>query len=144
METEKDIGKVLPATLNFLWEEEFDASKEASISWSVPCAELIELLQLRQLEEDGFYYDKEGKLAAFDTSLTQHIGGVVIRKELLDEFLRKSGLKIIWIVDARKEIHNENVSISRSNEWTGLLTYGKECVTGDTYRIIEESIPKQK
>ena len=144
VEAEKDIGKVLPATLNFLWEKEYDTSKEASISWSLPCAELIELLQLRQLEEDGFYYDKEGKLAAFDTSLTQHIGGVVIRKELLDEFLRKSGLKIIWIVNARKEIHNENVSISRSNEWTGLLIYGKECVTGDIYRIIEESIPKQK
>lgn len=135
VEAEKDMGKVLSATLNFLWEEEFDASKEASISWSVPCAELIELLQLRQLEEDGFYYDKEGKLAAFDTNLTQHIGGVVIRKELLDEFLRKSGLKIIWIVNARKEIHNENVSISRSNEWIGLLTYGTGYVAGSVYRI---------
>ena len=30
------------------------------------------------------------------------------------------------------------------NEWTGLLTYGEDCVTGEVYRIIEESIPKQK
>lgn len=135
VEAEKDIGKVLPATLDFLWEKELDASKEASISWSVPCAELIELLQLGQLEEDGVYYDKNGKLAAFDIKITQHIGGVVIRKDLLDEFLRKSGLKIIWIVDARKEVHNEDSSISQSSEWTGLLTYGKECVAGDIYRI---------
>lgn len=56
-------------------------------------------------------------------------------RELLDEFLRKSGLKIIWIVNARKEIHNENVSISRSNEWIGLLTYGTGYVAGSVYRI---------
>ena len=140
VEVEKDIGKVLPATLDFLWEEEFDASKEASVSWSVPCAELIELLQLGQLEEDGVYYDKNGKLAAFDTKITQNIGGVMLRKDLLDEFLQKSGLKIIWIADARKEVHNADLSISQSSEWTGLLTYGKECVTGDIYRIAAGSM----
>ena len=83
----------------------------------------------------GVYYDKNGKLAAFDTKVTQHIGGVVIRKDLLDEFLRKRGLKIIWIADARKEVHNADLSISQSIEWTGLLTYGKEYVEGNIYRI---------
>ena len=135
VEEEENIGKILPATLDFLWEKEPDASQKASISWSVPCAELIELLQIGQLEEDGVYYDKNGKLAAFDTKVTQHIGGVVIRKDLLDEFLRKRGLKIIWIADARKEMHNADLSISQSIEWTGLLTYGKEYVEGNIYRI---------
>ena len=135
VEEEENIGKILPATLDFLWEKEPDASQKASISWSVPCAELIELLQIGQLEEDGVYYDKNGKLAAFDTKVTQHIGGVVIRKDLLDEFLRKRGLKIIWIADARKEVHNADLSISQSIEWTGLLTYGKEYVEGNIYRI---------
>src|SRR5699024_2063527 len=70
-EDEKEIGRILYAVANLLWEEEFDASKSDSLSWSVPCAEIIETFHLRQLEYDGFYYDEDGELAAFDTTLTQ-------------------------------------------------------------------------
>ena len=37
--------------------------------------------------DDGFYYDSEGKLAAFDTELNGQKAGCVVRKDILDSFL---------------------------------------------------------
>ena len=61
-------------------------------------------MKLRQLECDGFFYDSEGKLAAVDTDLTQNINRVVVKKDILNEFLEKTGLNLVWIVHAEKEI----------------------------------------
>ena len=49
---------------------------------SVPCGKLIEDMQLRQLDADGFYFDLEGKLAAFDADFVQGINSVIIRKDM--------------------------------------------------------------
>lgn len=122
-EVEEDIGMILHATSDLLWEEEYDASKEITISWSVPCAEIIKSLGLKQMEYEGFYYDSNGKLAVFDTVLTQSSGGVVIRKDLLDEFLSKTEMELIWIVQGEKEIHESDLSISRWSEWEALYEY---------------------
>lgn len=135
-EVEKEIGKILHASSDLLWEEEFDASKPEAISWSVPCAEMIETLQLRQLESDGFYYDETGKLAAFDMNITQHHGGVVVRKDLLDAFLEARGTRLVWIVNASKEIHSSDLSISQWSEWTALLSYDETNIKGDIHRVM--------
>ena len=130
-EKRTNIGKILHATSTLLWEEEFDASKEEAISWEVPCAEIIETLKLEQKEYDGFYYDKTGKLAAFDMELVQGKGGAVIRKDLLEKFLSLTGMKLIWIVQGAKEIHNIDLSIARWSEWEALFVFGKGRITGD-------------
>ena len=135
-ELEREIGKILHASSNLLWEEQYDASKSEPISWSVPCAELIETLHLRQLKYDGFYYDETGKLAAFDTKITQHHGGVVVRKDLLDKFLNDRGMKLIWILNASKEIHASNLGIAKWSEWTGLLSYDKTNIKCNVNRVI--------
>lgn len=46
----KELGK------NINWEAEYD-EKENAISQSLPCFKLIEIMSLRQQQEDGFYYD---------------------------------------------------------------------------------------
>ena len=94
-EIEKEIGKFLHATTDLLWEEEYDATKETAISRSLPCAKLIEMMNLRQQQADGFYYDSNGMLAAFDTDLTQKINSVVVRQDILDTFLDKAGMKLV-------------------------------------------------
>lgn len=86
--------------------------KENAISQSLPCFKLIEIMSLRQQQEDGFYYDSNGMLAAFDTDLTQKVNSVVVRKDILDTFLSKTGMKLVWLVDAEKEIHAGDYSIS--------------------------------
>ena len=114
-----------------LWEEEYDATKEEAISHSLPCAKLIEEMELKQLTADGFFYDVDGKLAAFDTDLTQQVNSVVVRKDILDTFLTKTGMKVIWLVDAEKEIHSSDYSIVACSDWEAVFGYDGQQITGD-------------
>lgn len=137
-EVEKEIGQILHATTDLLWEAEYDATTEVTISRSFPCKKLIEVMELRQLEADGFFFDKDGKLAAFDTDLTQKINSVVVRKDILDSFISQTGLKLVWLVDAEKENYTEDFSnVNRSN-WEAVFTYEGNHITGDINRLPEE------
>lgn len=130
-EIEKEIGKILHATTDLLWEGEYDATKENAISRSFPCAKLIEIMNLRQQQEDGFYYDSNGRLAAFDTDLTQKVNSVVVRKDILDTFLSKTGMKLVWLVDAEKEIHAGDYSITKWSDWEAVFTYEGDGIVGE-------------
>ncbi len=134
-EIEKEIGKILHATTDLLWEEEYDATKETAISRSLPCAKLIEMMNLRQQQADGFYYDSNGMLAAFDTDLTQKINSVVVRKDILDTFLGKTGMKLVWLVDAEKEIHAGDYSITKWSDWEAVFIYEGDGITGEIRRL---------
>ena len=134
-EIEKDIGKILHATTDMLWEEEYDATIETGINYSFPCAKLIEEMGLKQHALDGFWYDEKGILAAFDTYLTtEKAKGVVVRKDILDSFLQKTGLVLVWIVEAAKEIFDANSCQNRS-DWEAVFVYGKEEISGDVHRL---------
>lgn len=134
-EVEKEIGKILHATTDLHWEEEYDATKEEPISYSLPCANLIEVMGLRQLVADGFFYDPDGKLAAFDSDLTQKVNSVVVRKDILDRFLDKTGMKLVWLVDAAKEIHARDYTIESWSEWEAVFTYERDHIDGNIYKI---------
>lgn len=134
-EIEKEIGKVLHATTDLLWDEEYDATKENAVSQSLPCAKLIEIMNMRQQQEDGFYYDSNGMLAAFDTDLTQKVKSVVVRKDILDTFLGKTGMKLVWLVDAEKEIHAGDYSITKWSDWEAVFTYEGDGIAGEIHRL---------
>lgn len=134
-EIEKEIGKILHATTDLLWEEEYDATKQTAISISMPCAKLIEIMNLRQQKADGFYYDSNGTLAAFDTDLTQKINSVVVRKDILDTFLDKIGMKLVWLVDAEKEVHAGDYSITKWSDWEAVFTYERDSIAGEIRRL---------
>ena len=134
-EIEKEIGKILHATTDLLWEEEYDATKELAINYSMPCAKIIKVMGLRQLASDGFFYDFDGKLAAFDTNLTQKVNSVVVRKDILDEFMKRTGLRLVWLVDAGKEIHTNDYSIERWSDWEAVYVYEGNSITGDIQRL---------
>lgn len=131
----REIGKILYATTNLLREEEYDATKENTISQSLPCSKLIEIMSLRQQQEEGVYYDSNGMLAAFDTDLTQKVNSVVVRKDILDTFLSKTGMKLVWLVDAQKEIHAGDYSITKWSDWEAVFIYEGNCIAGEIYRL---------
>lgn len=130
-----NLGKILNTTQDLLWEEEFDASKEESLSYSHPCAELITTLGLRQTIYDGYYYDADGTLVAFDTDLTKQKAGLVIRKSVLDKFLSEKKLHLVWFVNAAKEIHDSTLMITNYTDWSGLLVYTGDSVEGEYYTV---------
>jgi hypothetical protein len=134
----KQIGKILFSTTTLRWGAEYDASKEETILCDVPGAELINELNLVQMEDDGFYYDKEGRLVAFDINLTQSIDGLVIRKSALDDFLQKTGMRIIWVVSGSKEIHSPNLYIEQSSDWEALFTYDSGKISGCFHIVRQE------
>lgn len=137
---EENIGKILHSTTNLIWEEEYDASKDHAISYEIPCAKLIKDLNLKQMETDGLYYDIEGKLSAFSTKTVQNIGGVVIRKDLLDIFLRKNNFKLIWFVRIQKRIYNQNGDFSNFSEWESIFSYSTKNIKGKIRNIEDNHI----
>lgn len=132
---EKEVGSILHATTNLIWEEEYDASKESVISYNVPCAKIIKDLHLHQKEEDSFYYDEKGKLAAFDTKVTKNMNGVVIRKDLLERFLNENNLRLIWFIQMQKETYNQNGLGSKSSNWEGIFSYTTDGIKGEIREI---------
>lgn len=131
-----DLGRVLNATQVLLWEEEFDASKKDALSYSHPCAEIINTLNLRQKKYDGYYYDETNSLIAFDTGLMKQKAGLIIRKEVLDKFLEIKKYHLVWFINASKEIHDDKtLRITNFTDWTGLLEYTSNSVQGDYYVI---------
>lgn len=135
VDIEDDLGYMISASVNIVWEEEFDASKNETLSWYAPCAEIIDDLKLRYGECDGAFYDENGRLAAFDTSVTGEKVGIVVRQDLLDKFLEERGLRLVWFVKAAKEIHGHDNRIQRYTDWGGLWLYENDTATGKMYIV---------
>jgi len=94
---------VLPAAINVLWEEEFDASQEEATSFMIPSGKIIQEMGLFEKENDGYYYDGV-ELAAFDMKITGcPYNELVIRKDCLSSFLEKSGYTLFWTVIGEKQ-----------------------------------------
>lgn len=134
----KQIGEIIHASMNLVWESEYDASKDNTLSMNVPCPMLIEQLHLRQADIDGLYYDSNEKIAAFDLNISQKESGVVLRKDLLDAFLKKNNLNLIWFVRASKELHSgEDLGILRYGDRSGAYFYNGTEITSNIY-IVEQ------
>lgn len=130
-----ELGRILNATQDLLWEEEFDASKEDALSYFHPCAEIINTLGLKQKKYDGYYYNESDVLTAFDTDLTKQKAGLIIRKEVLDKFLNIKNLHLVWFINASKEIHGKKLMVTKFTDWTGLLEYTGDSIQGSYYSI---------
>lgn len=135
---QKQVGKIMHASTNLVWESEYDASKDNTLSMNVPCPMLIEQLHLHQADIDGLYYDSNEKIAAFDLNISQKESGVVLRKDLLDAFLKKNNLNLIWFVRASKELHSgEDLGILRYGDRSGAYFYNGTEITSNIY-IVEQ------
>ena len=44
-------------------------------------------------------------------------------------------MKLVWLVDAGKEIHAEDYSIARWSDWEAVFTYEGSHITGEICRI---------
>ena len=134
----KQIGEIIHASMNLVWESEYDALKDNTLSMNVPCPMLIEQLHLHQADIDGLYYDSNEKIAAFDLNISQKESGVVLRKDLLDAFLKKNNLNLIWFVRASKELHSgEDLGILRYGDRSGAYFYNGTEITSNIY-IVEQ------
>lgn len=68
----------------------------------------------------------------FNTDLTQKVNSVVVRKDILDTFLGKAGMKLVWLIDAEKEIHSEDYSITNWGDWEVVFTYEGDGIASES------------
>ena len=131
----KKIGNILHATTDLLWECQYDATIDETVTRSMPCAKIINTMHLKQLDREGFFYNSNHEIVAFDTNLTQDVNAVVIRKDVLDEFLAKTNMKLIWIMDAEKEVDRQSHDMVKWSEWEGVFVYEGDFVSGEFKRL---------
>lgn len=95
--------QIMPTLSRFLWEEQYDASQDETISFYIPCRSLIEHFDLEQKRADGYYYTKNGELVCFDSSLSGGHKGLLIRTDFLQKYLNDNNVKLIWTCVGEKQ-----------------------------------------
>ena len=121
--------KAIPASVNILWEEEFDASQEETTSFMIPAGSIIQEMKLYEKSVDGIYY-YDGEIAACDLKvLGNEKSELVIRRDILNQYMVKKKVKLFWCIEGEKQYflggHNqkwqrrEGYFLYESNEING-------------------------
>jgi len=134
------------AWINYNWEAEYDYSKNETIRYAMPCADIIKHFGLKQKENGIWYLDNEAVCIDFSLLKNTDSESLYIKKNLLNTFLKEKGYDIFWVGLGEKNdvkapiMANNNGSISsnisifmyRDNDWNiikdGMLIsndYGK-------------------
>jgi len=112
--TGKHIGKIKLTTHSFLWEEEFDASKEQNIRFLKPSNCLFKGLKMQYSQKEGEYINSNNKRICFDPSVYNNTESyLLIKKSPLLSFLKNNHLKIFWIVIGEKDIEGGQYQLSK-------------------------------
>ncbi len=126
---ESDI-KAFPAAINFLWEEEYDASQEEATSFAIPAGQIIQEMQLYEKEIDGVYYRNE-EIVALDLSLmgNEHTE-IIIRRDVLNEYIKKTGVQVFWTVVGEKQYFLGDMN-QKWQRREGYFVYDKNKIVGN-------------
>jgi hypothetical protein len=103
----KQVAKAYNTALYFLWEEEFDCSKEGAISYYKPAPFVANGLKFSQKE--GEYLNNQGEVVCFDPSVYEKGPAcLLMRKDHVQNILKESGLRLVWIIQGEKQILGNN------------------------------------
>ena len=101
----KNIGNAILTANRFLWEEEYDKSKEDAISFLKPSKYIYDYMNLKHSNNEGEFLNKNEEIVCFDPSVFNDSKSyLIIKKKPFLEFLRTNDLKIIWTIIGEKQI----------------------------------------
>ena len=96
----------------YLWEAGEDYSKATSYSFLIPSKQLFDGMKMQFADEEGVFENEEGKMVCFDAGATEKSKPyLLVRKDVLLEYLKQHHKKIMWYVLGEKNIigiHNYN------------------------------------
>lgn len=106
--------------IHYLWEEEFDASKDEAISFYKPTEIVFRLLDLKYSKSEGQLLNTKEEMICFDPSATTPtLRCLLVRKSDLLKVLTENDLEIIWTSIGEKQIigghFNRNDYVGRLN-----------------------------
>ncbi|QIL40613.1 hypothetical protein G7074_15865 [Pedobacter sp. HDW13] len=100
----KYIGSVAPTAIDFLWEEEFDNSKDQVTNFHKPSMELFKALELEYGQEEGEFVNSKGEVVCFDPHVRHDSKSrLLVERKILEKQLKKKGLRIFWTVLGKGE-----------------------------------------
>jgi hypothetical protein len=103
--TDEFVASVRVTTESFLWEEEFDNSKEETIRFLKPCVYIYEKMQLSYSRREGEFTNENGEVVCFEPSVYHNSDSyLLIKKEPFLRFLRENNFKIVWTILGEKNI----------------------------------------
>ncbi len=123
------VASVMPGTINLLFELEYDGSKDGTFAFTVPCLPILESLNLRQNKYDGFFFNDEKELVAFDGAKIGVCDGTVIRLDYMKKFLEDNQLVLFWTCMGEKQCFDGTNSWEQEwSEWSSFAYLDDEIV----------------
>ena len=103
--TNQFIAHAEVTSICYLWEAEEDYSKETSYSFLIPSKQLFEGMKMQFADEDGVFKNEIGEVVCFDAgAIEKSKTYLLVRKEVLLDYLKKHHKKIMWYVLGEKNI----------------------------------------
>jgi hypothetical protein len=99
------VGKVIVTTETYLWEEEYDYSKEETIIYLKPSIKIYRGLNLKEARTEGAFLNENNKIICFATNVNNDSKPfLLIKKEPFIKFLKENNLDIFWTILGEKEV----------------------------------------
>ena len=130
--------QVLPTSFHYLAESStLDCSVDDGYSLYLPNATVIEAIGLKWTGVGADFIDKQGRLAAFDpTAHEDGANALLIREDVLSQFLAENDLALCWTVVGEKIIVSESHRNSQSLKFRKLT--GAFLLTDDGIKRIHQ------
>jgi hypothetical protein len=104
-ESGKYVAEVNVTAQGFLWEEEFDKSKEETISFLKPSTIIYKCMDLKYSKSEGQFEDKSGVVQCFAPNVYHDSKSYLLtRKSSFLKFLNENKLKVVWTILGEKQI----------------------------------------
>ena len=101
----ENISSLFMTVINYLWEDEYDYSKEDSISILMPTKIIFEKMKLKFSQTPGEFTNSNGQIICFDPSVKNDSKSslYILKKDFLN-FLETNNLTIMWTINGEKDI----------------------------------------
>tara|TARA_R110002012_G_scaffold89940_1_gene220181 strand:- start:433 stop:4917 length:4485 start_codon:yes stop_codon:yes gene_type:complete len=99
------IADVSATSINYSWEEEFDKSKEETLSFLKPSYLIFDKMGLKNGKVEGSYEDKDGNIVCFAAeALNDSRKHLLVKKEAFSRMLNDNDLDIVWTLLGEKGV----------------------------------------
>ena len=99
------IDSAIVTTESYLWEEEFDFSKEETLSFLKPHNVIFKGMNLVFSRNEGEFVDKNNEKICFAANVKNNSKSfLLIKKKPFLEYLEENGLDIFWTILGEKQI----------------------------------------
>lgn len=131
-ESRQPVAKVIVSTESFLWEEEFDKSKENVISFLKPCTNIYKGMALKYSRKEGEFLNSSDEVICFATNIYYNSRKyLLIKKTPFLKYLEENKLKVIWTVLGEKQIIGGHTNNYDRLEINGVFYLENDKITGE-------------